>query len=158
MECDLYALHERGNKMSLLTEEQVLDLTAAILDTNGIIYWRVKKWNDKQQPAQPLAQFEPDWSKAPKDATSAALDLSWWITEYGNWSNSKRIATYERPAPVITPHPHAALMVKYAEIAARRRDPWVEFELNIRDDYWMKCNHPIDFLENNNYRHIGETK
>lgn len=143
--------------MSLLTERQIADILD-ILNVCGTSTsaTELMRWSEKQQP---LAQFEPDWSKAPKDATSAALDLSWWITEYGNWSYSKRIATYERPAPVITPHPHAELIAKYAEVAARRPDPWEEFEMRIgRISEWVKCDLPISFQNYWEYRHIGDAK
>ena len=142
--------------MSLLTDRQIADIFD-ILNVCGTSTSAAElmRWNEKQQP---LAQFEPDWSKAPKDATSAALDLSWWITEHGNWSNSKRIATYERPEPVITPHPHAALMAKYAEVAARRVDPWVEFEFRVDERGWETPTTDISFYPDFEYRHIGETK
>ena len=137
--------------MSLLTEEQVLDLTAAILDTNGIIYWRVKKWNEKQptRPALPL-----DWNLAPKWADRATVSVTW---DGVGLTDTVVLSRTKRP---VTPHQHAEMMVKYAEVAARRDDPWEEFEWTYKicvDDWQRLTDHPA-WNDNTNYRHIGETK
>ena len=139
--------------MSVLTEKQVAELAfiASNQSTSKDLYSEFCEWNEKQP-----AQFKPDWSKAPKYAVGAALNLA-WLTENGSWALGYQIAKYDRPAPVITPHPHAAMMLKYAVVAARRSDPWVEFELKSGDDKWVKI-HQFSFDAPLEYRHIGDDK
>lgn len=150
--------------MSLLTEEQIHEVAAIFAhrrDANiATIFHAIKEWNEKQQPS---TQFEPDWSKSPKYVVGAALNLA-WLNENGNWTLGYQIAKYDRPEPVITPHPHAEIMAKYAEVAARRVDPWVEFQMRrntIPDDRWINISgstpHPR-WEENMEYRHIGDDK
>ena len=103
-------------------------------------------------------QFEPDWSKAPDSVVSAVAHLA-WIDEDGYLLPGYEISTFERPAPVITPHPHAALMSKYAEVAQRRRDPWAEFQVYSDPfSYWVTLEAPTFFDSVQRYRHIGDAK
>ena len=145
--------------MALLTEEQVEDVMAMF---DCYASGRYKKsfeydfgeWNKKQQPTQ----FEPDWSNAPDYAVGAAISLA-WVTESGNWGFGGNIARFDKPAPAVTPHPHAEIMAKYAEVAARRVDPWVEFEFKHKtNENWVVfiC-HP-HFAVDYEYRHIGDGK
>jgi len=141
--------------MSLLTEEQIQDLYLQLdnVSSKSAMQKVIQEWNEKQT----TQQFEPDWSKAPDDATSAVLSLT-WITK-GSWAFGHNIAEYERPAPVITPHPHAAIMAKYAEVAARRSDPWVEFEFKhkFNENWAVFICHP-HFAVDYEYRYIGDDK
>ena len=135
--------------MSLLTEEQVLDLAEAMVDGNGTTYHRIQKWNEKQP-----APIEPNWKKIPSKVKSCHLRQYYFDSE-GNEIDWDYLFYYERP---VTAHPHAALMAKYAEVAARRVDPWVEFEMRIGSiSEWVKCDAPISF-SGQEYRYIGETK
>ena len=55
-------------------------------------------------------------------------------------------------------HPHAEIIMKYAEVAARRPDPWVEFEwFDGCIGEWVKCKDTMCF-NFDKYRHIGEIK
>ena len=140
--------------MALLTEEQVNDiLDIANVCSSSTSAKKLIEWNEKQQPS---TQFEPDWSKAPKSAVMAAINIS-WLTENGSWTLGYRLATYDRPT--ITPHPHAEIMAKYAEVAARRRDPWVEFEFKhkFNENWAVFICHP-HFAVDYEYRHIGDKK
>ena len=153
--------------MALLTEEQINDiLDIANVCSSSISAKKLIEWNEKQT----TIQFEVDWKDAPKHATKAQLRLYWVTESLGSelWSGSDLwdSVIIERPAPVITPHPHAALMMKYAEVAARRSDPWVEFEHccdDIDEDYWIQCDafigfHSDYFYRHIPYRHIGDDK
>ena len=144
----------RGNNMALLTEEQIQDLYLQLdnVSSKSAMQKVIQEWNEKQT----TQQFEPDWSKAPGDATSAVLSLT-WVTK-GSWAFGYNIAEYERPAPVITPHPHAEIMMKYAEVAARRVDPWVEFEVRCEVKGWTRCGGFNGFHSDFEYRHIGDDK
>ena len=62
------------------------------------------------------------------------------------------------PAATVTPHPHAEMMAKYAEVAARRVDPWVEFEVRCGVKDWTRCGGLIGFHPDFEYRHIGDGK
>ena len=141
--------------MSLLSNEQVENLWETMCEADNWIKVKsvLKNWNEKQ----PSKQFEPDWSTAPEYAVMAAINIS-WLTESGSWTLGYRLATYEKP-PVITPHPHAEMMAKYAEVAARRVDPWVEFErFSHCDMEWDGLPYHPDWTQGQTYRHIGEEK
>jgi hypothetical protein len=144
--------------MSLLTEEQIEEVVHIFLnnrDTNAVaIKTAMEKWNEKQ----PSTQFEPDWSAAPDSVVSAVAHLA-WIDEDGYMLPGYEIATFERPTPIITPHPHAAIMAKYAEVAARRVDPWVEFErFSHCDREWDGLPYHPDWTQGQEYRYIGDDK
>ena len=148
----------RGNNMALLNEKQIEEVVYIFLqnrDTNAVaIKTAMEKWNEKQQ----FAQFEPDWSAAPDSVVSAVAHLA-WIDEDGYMLPGYEIATFERPTPIITPHPHAEIMAKYAEIATRRSDPWVEFEVKSGEEFsWSNCTSFICFRAEYEYRHIGDDK
>jgi hypothetical protein len=49
------------------------------------------------------------------------------------------------------------MIAKYAEVAQRRVDPWVEFEVNL-DNNWEKIMGNPAWLDYREYRYIGETK
>jgi hypothetical protein len=100
-------------------------------------------------------QVDLDWSKAPECADRAEINF-YWASE-DTWRFCFRIAKYHRPEPVITPHPHAEMIAKYAEVAQRRVDPWVEFEVNL-DNNWEKIMGNPAWLDYREYRYIGETK
>jgi hypothetical protein len=171
--------------MSLLTNEQIAELVgiASNQSTSKDLYEEFHEWNEKQ-PAQHV--IAPNWDIAPDWANYWAVDANgiphWFDTEpmlniklnefciqeqshyrflrsmsvVENWTESLQ----KRPKPVITPHPHAAIIAKYAEVAARSVDPWVEFEwTNEEASYvWRKHTCSPIFKDTNQYRHIGETK
>jgi hypothetical protein len=55
-----------------------------------------------------------------------------------------------------TPHKHADMLKKYAEVAAYRNDPWVEFQILSKDGIWINFNNNIAFVEAFDYRWIGD--
>lgn len=141
--------------MSLLTEEQINDiLDIANVCSSSTSAKKLIEWNEKQQPS---TQFEPDWDNAPEKAVQAVVN-SFWVDKNGDTFGVYK-TYYERPAPVITPHPHAGIIMKYAEVAQRRTNPWVEFE--IKDPVtraWTALNIPITFFEECEYRYTGDDK
>ncbi len=146
--------------MALLTEEQIKQLVkmASVTSTATSYHEDLCEWNEKQT----TIQFEVDWKDAPKHATKAQLRLYWVTESLGSelWSGSDLwdSVIIERPTPVVTPHPHATLMTKYAEVAARRHDPWVEFEIKNTENEWIGCAATCCFYHKNEYRHIGDDK
>jgi hypothetical protein len=143
--------------MALLTEEQIQDLYLQLdnVSSTSAMQTVIKEWNKKQ----PSTQLEPDWDNAPEKATQAVVN-SFWVDANGDTFGVYK-TYYDRPKPVITPHPHASLMTKYAEVAQRRRDPWVEFEHkcdDLDDSYWIQCDMFIGFHADYFYRHIGDDK
>lgn len=140
--------------MALLTEEQIDD----ILDITNVCFSsssakKLLEWNEKQA----TTQFEPDWNTAPEKAAQAVVN-SFWVDANGDTFGVYK-TYYDRPKPVITPHPHAVLMTKYAEVAQRRRDPWVEFQVYSDPfSYWVTLEAPTFFDSVQRYRHIGDEK
>ena len=137
--------------MSLLTEEQIND----ILDITNVCFSsssakKLIEWNEKQ----PSTQFEPAWEKTSSNATKVYLDAVWFNSDMKEIDRTT-ICGWDRP---VTPHPHATMMLKYAEVAARRVDPWVEFEIKIEKDEWIKCENFVCFDVTLDYRHIGDDK
>jgi hypothetical protein len=143
--------------MSLLTKEQIAELILVHdkwLHGNKNFQEYLIKWNEKQTP---LTQFEPNWDKAHCNATSVYLKAVWYDREMKQLERTT-ICGWDRP---VTPHPHAEMIMKYAEVAQRRVDPWIEFEYSFDKDadYWSICDVEIRFLvDGRRYRHIGETK
>lgn len=141
--------------MALLTEEQVKDVMAMF---DCYASGRYKKsfeydfgeWNEKQQPS---TQYAPDWDTAPKWADKATIMVRW---DAIGQTDTVTLSKSKRPA---TPHPHAEIMAKYAEVAQRRRDPWVEFQVySYPFSYWVTLEVPIFFDSVQRYRHIGDVK
>ena len=142
--------------MALLNEEQIQDLYLQLDNVSSTSAMKkvIQEWNKKQQPTQ----FEPDWSNAPDYAVGAAISLA-WVTKSGNWGFGGNIARFDKPAPAVTPHPHAELIAKFAEVAARRVDPWMEFEYkNSVNGNWEKTISTISFFHDAEYRYIGDNK
>jgi hypothetical protein len=141
--------------MSLLTNEQIAELIgiASNQSTSRDLHDELHEWNEKQT----TQQIEIDWNNAPKYVVGAALNLA-WLTENGSWALGYQIEKYDKPAPVITPHPRAEIMAQYAKVAARRVDPWVEFEYRFLGDEWSKCKDFIRFYDAYEYRHMGDDK
>jgi hypothetical protein len=138
--------------MSLLTEEQIAELVgiASNQSTSKDLYQEFCEWNERQT----ATQFEPDWDKTPSNATRIYLDAVWFNSEMKEIDRTT-ICCFDRP---VTPHPHAEMIMKYAEVAQRRVDPWVEFEWGKNDSHWCSCDRWINFNIDNCYRYIGETK
>jgi hypothetical protein len=141
--------------MSLLTNEQIAELIgiASNQSTSRDLHDEFREWNEKQTGVQ----VNVDWSKAPECADRAEVNF-YWVGE-DTWRFCFQIAKYDRPKPVITPHPHAEMIMKYAEVAQRRTDPWVEFEIFGADgEQWVTSKSHLQFHACCKYRHIGETK
>ena len=101
-------------------------------------------------------QIEIDWSKAPIAAKEAILEIH-WLDHRSDKFGWDVIAQYDRPPTVA--HPHAEIMAKYAEVAARRVDPWVEFErFSHCDMEWDGLPYHPDWTQGQTYRHIGNDK
>jgi hypothetical protein len=145
--------------MSLLTNEQLAELIgiASNQSTSRDLYEEFHEWNEKQTGVQ----VNVNWGNAPECADRAEVNF-YWVGENA-WRFCFQIAKYDRPKPVITPHPHAEMIMKYAEVAQRRVDPWVEFEARLTYDHrntWFKMTDDKFFSGTTDfeYRHIGETK
>jgi len=143
--------------MSLLTNEQIAELAciASNQSTSRDLHDEFCEWNEKQ------IAFSVDWNEAPENAVQAVLN-TFWVDEHGATFGVYK-TYYDRPKPIITPHPHAEMIMKYAEVAQRRADPWVEFEWGVDGVHWCSCDRWIYFKTDSCYRHIcyrhiGETK
>ena len=128
----------------------------------------------KEKP--PIQQFPVDWNSAPKwayfwamDSTGTAyfyeeepelnVDKGYFHSDYGYHERCPyKIPGWERSLQQRSrrPHPHAEMMAKYAEVAACRVDPWVEFEFRVDKREWETPTTGISFYPDFEYRHIGE--
>lgn len=142
--------------MSLLTNEQIAELAciASNQSTGRDLHDEFREWNEKQTGAQVII----DWSRAPEYVVAASIGFA-WVNEKGLYALGQTLKKLYKPEPVITPHPHAEIIMKYAKVAARRIDPWVEFAYrrNINDD-WKKLDNYPAFGITYEYRHIGDKK
>jgi hypothetical protein len=136
--------------MSLLTNEQLAELIgiASNQSTSMDLYEEFHDWNKNQHP------FNVNWDDAPDHAKIASIRIHWLTEINAGWSTTTEIISFDRP---IVAHPHAEIMMKYAEVAARRVDPWVEFEWH-HIDKWRPLTSWPTWGINVQYRHIGETK
>ena len=138
--------------MSLLTQKQIqeiIDMATQQSEFAEILKLKLDHWNSNQTNQH----FEVNWKIAPKGAEEAILEIH-WLDRKGDKFGWDVIAQYDRPAIA---HPHAALMMKYAEAAQRRTDPWVEFEIyNESFGNWVALEVPTFFDAHLEYRHIGD--
>jgi hypothetical protein len=142
--------------MSLLTNEQIAELVgiASNQSTSMDLYEEFHDWNEKQTGLQ----VNVDWSRTPDTAIGASVSVS-WVIENGFNTLGYHLAKYDRPPKPVTTHPHAELIMKYAEVAQRRADPWVEFEWF--DDClgkWVVFKEMSPMFSFRKIRHIGEIK
>jgi hypothetical protein len=148
--------------MSLLTEEQIAELAciASNQSTSKDLYEEFHEWNEKQDDLCGFLQcYEPKWLDLYKNVKKMDIKVNF----YSDNENilEALIVTHHRPKTVIAPHPHAEMIMKYAEVAQRRDDPWVEFEWTYGvtgSEVWVLCDKAIGFAYGVRYRHIGETK
>jgi hypothetical protein len=67
--------------------------------------------------------------------------VSHFTDELIEWNENRRV------------HRHAGILAKYAEVAARRYDPWVEFEYSTNGD-WEPMTHEQGFYTSYDYRWV----
>jgi len=118
--------------MALLTNDQIMELAELAINKSPhlTLFNTFHEWNKKQTKMDELCDFlhcyEPEWVDLHKNVKRMNIEVNF----YGDNENilETLIVSHCRPEPVITPHPHAEMIAKYAEVAQRRVDPWVEFE------------------------------
>jgi hypothetical protein len=141
--------------MSLLTNEQIVEIIGMATQQDEfarILKLKFDNWNENQPD-----QFEPNWDDIPEEIVEVQLKVDWLRPDTGDYYEEPFfIKIYKRP---LRAHTHAQIMMKYAEVAQRRTDPWVEFEITFDKDYdcWSSCDVDIRFLaDGRRYRHIGD--
>lgn len=145
--------------MALLNEEQIQDLYLQLDNVSSTTKMKevIKNWNEKTQIKYDLCDFleyyKHDWDDKFPEPKQLEFNAIFYDK---NGDEIERLCSFqERP---VIPHPHAAMMAKYAEVAARRVDPWDEFEIKNTKNEWIKCICPCCFYITNEYRHIGDDK
>lgn len=156
--------------MSLLSDEQIEDLWETmceagdwkqqqLLQISGHVTmceagdWKLakialKKWNKKQTDTN-----EPNWDEIAKEI-KGVQHRYYYFDDRGEQINWHVVKQYIRPIPC---HPHAEIMMKYAEVAARRVDPWAEFEFRGGEgDPWERPAVNVSFYADWEYRYVGE--
>jgi hypothetical protein len=138
--------------MNLLTDKQIneiIDMATQQDEFAKILKLKFDHWN-KNQPDQ----FEPNWDDIPEEVVEVQVKIDWLRPDTGDYYEDPFfIKIYKRP---LRAHTHAQIMMKYAEVAARRIDPWVEFEWGVDNAHWCSCDRWIYFKTDNCYRHIGD--
>lgn len=66
--------------------------------------------------------------------------------------NGVAVKIHRNNCEVINGHPHAELIMKYAEIARYDAEPWKHFEVRRKGTFWDNCDIPCGFHENLEYR------
>ena len=142
--------------MSLLTNEQIAELTLVHdkwWDGNESFQEYLREWNEKQTSVY----FEPNWDDIPEEVIEVQVKIDWLRPDTGDYYEEPFfIKIYKRP---LRAHPHAEMIMKYAEVAARRIDPWVEFEWF--DDClgkWVVFKEMSPMFSFRKIRHIGDNK
>lgn len=138
--------------MSLLTEEQIKDLCQRLSnDSNRApMLTCIRLWNDKQP-----SPIEPNWKSLPPKVKYCHL-RQYHLDANGNEIDWQFIISHARP---VAAHPHAEVMAKYAEVAARRVDPWVEFQVyKTFFSQWVTLETPTFFDTTQQYRYMGDDK
>ena len=138
--------------MSLLTAEQIHDLCQRLSnDSNRVATLTcIRLWNDKLP-----SPIEPNWKSLPSKVKYCHL-RQYHLDANGNEIDWQFIISHARP---VAAHPHAEVMAKYAEVAARRVDPWVEFQVyKTFFSQWVTLETPTFFDTNQQYRYIGDDK
>lgn len=131
--------------MKLLTDKQIgqiLDMCNCANSTH--VRNALSDWNNKQAPVG------TDWEIAPADAVRVKYELTWYD------SNNKMIRNghFHTAVKELTPYVHSEMLAKYAEVAARRSDPWVEFQWrSTGQGDWSRCIQPMRFYASYQYRH-----
>jgi hypothetical protein len=146
--------------MALLTKEQIQDLYLQLdnVSSTSAMQKVIQEWNEKSQIKYDLCDFleyyKHDWDdKFPKPK-----QLEFNAIFYDeNGDEIERLCSFqERP---VTPHPHAKMMAKYAEVSARRVDPWAEFQVYSDPfSYWVTLEAQTFFDSVQRYRYIGDDK
>lgn len=139
----------------ILSEQQIEQIAHLIFSDDqevANVIKHITKWNENQITT---IFVEPKWDNAPKDATSADFSLSWYNKD-GDLVLKDIFKEFSKPNISFV---HAEIIAKYAQVAARRCDPWVEFEYSPNfGSLWKTCtSHTAVFLEGFEYRYIGDS-
>lgn len=138
--------------MNLLNTKQIAELVtiASNQSTSKDLHDEFEEWNKKQQ-----SFIEPNWNRLPSKIKYCHL-RHYYFDDIGNEIDWEFIINFERPT---IPHPHADLMAKYAEVAAKRVDPWVEFErYNYLTGGWDRLDEHPSWRPNVIYHYFGDKK
>jgi hypothetical protein len=140
--------------MSLLTEKQIseiIDMATQQSEFAKILKLKLNHWNENQKD-----QFAPCWDIIPDEVMEIQLKINLLKPDTGDYYEDPfLIKIYTRP---LRAHPHAAIMMKYAEVAARCTHPWVEFDVKFEYGDWGRLNDHPTWGENIRYRYIGDDK
>ena len=141
--------------MALLTEQQIDDILGMVeVHASSFCGRRLIKWNEDQV----RENFPIPWHDAPVGTTDVEINLRFG-DENGEHEGFEEPVYIKIPTRFFKPrsHRHAALMLKYAEVAARRPDPWMEFGYYHKGKIERFCEE-IKFYATDDYEFLGEEK
>ncbi len=143
--------------MSLLTEERKKEINAMHVKSQERFMLEFDAWNKSQIPSD---DFIIPWDLAPPRAVDVEVSFT-FRDEYGEPINdyADYYSWYGIPKEFIktVPHRHADLFIKYAEVAARRSDPWREFGYFYKGEK-VRFEEEIRFYETDDYEFLGQEK
>ena len=150
--------------MSILTNKQIneiVNFSSISRDVRDMFENELRTWNETQEEID-FSNYKLDWENIPDEVENIEVSIDMWSEFQEEYIGVLKKIKFHRPKQSAHPqsaHPQAAMIAKYAEVAARRSDPWVEFERCLPNTYlWHKIDCDFTFLANLDYRHIGEAK
>lgn len=145
--------------MSILTNKQIneiVNFSSISRDVRDMFENELRTWNETQEEID-FSNYKPDWKNIPDEVENIEVSIDMWSEFQEEYIGVLKKFKFHRPKQ--SAHPHAAMIAKYAEVAARRSDPWVEFERYLpQANQWHKMDCDFTFIANLDYRHIGEAK
>jgi hypothetical protein len=139
--------------MSKLTEEQIKeieDMWSALSEN-----WQqsLRRWNALQPQSDEF--FKIPWQDAPAGVDDVEIGYRFGDRKGNHYDIEylylKIPERFKKPVA----HRHAPLMAKYAEVAARRPDPWIEFGYFYEGEK-VRFEEEVIFYETDDYEYLGE--
>lgn len=147
--------------MSLLTEANIKEIVDMWNASNENWQQSLKRWNDMQP--EPDDIFKIPWEHAPLGTDEVMVSFRFGNYDSGSFGGEvdhTHTIWFDIPEHHRKPwpyHRHFELMAKYAEVAARRPDPWVEFGY-LSEGELERFEGEITFYQTGRYEFLGEEK
>jgi hypothetical protein len=141
--------------MSKLTEEQILEIADMWNASTENWMQSLRRWNDLQPESDEF--FKIPWGDAPAGVIDVEIAYRFGDKEGHDdydieYLYPKIPERFKKPVA----HPHAEMIQKYAEVAQRRPDPWMEFAYFDRGEWCpILDEYSATFFVAEEYRFIG---
>ena len=145
--------------MSLLPQKVYNDIVELVINNvtdvsdRSDLLFDLHHWNESQRRLE-LSTYNPDWKSLPDDIKEVVIKIEFHGDRYPINKDEKFV--FKRPEHP-KPHIHAEMIAKYAQAAARRSDPWLEFKCRcVGDTYWVPLTKTPSFKEGVEYLWLNE--